>query len=332
MKIFDSFNGGSVEQQKKKKILILSIIITVAVVAVIAISLTIALIFSSKDSETTTDYPDGTIPLVASYKEPEPADIIPGTGTLILVNKENTFDFEANPDSTRVKIADSIPVKKNTTTPLYTLKNSEMTANSAALAQFNKMVEDFYKNNPNAEKLYINTAYRSKADQDSIGSKIKGGQSDFHTGLSFELKYENGSEMTEINSSKNFDWIYQNAHRYGFIVRYPAGHEGEGHAGDETVYKNLTHFFRYVGVAHATYIKENNICLEEYLDRIAAEFSLAADDTAPKAARILKIKGADNASYEVYYCPKDIAVLVPPRGNYEISADNKGGYIVTVKK
>ena len=51
-----------------------------------------------------------------------------------------------------------------------------------------------------------------------------------------------------------------NAHRFGFILRYPKGKE------DITGFKYEPWHYRYVGVEIATEIYNKNITLEEYLN------------------------------------------------------------------
>ena len=50
----------------------------------------------------------------------------------------------------------------------------------------------------------------------------------------------------------------ENAHKYGFIERFPEGKE------DITGFKYSFSHYRYVGVEAATYIHDNNITFEEY--------------------------------------------------------------------
>ena len=54
-------------------------------------------------------------------------------------------------------------------------------------------------------------------------------------------------------------WVAENAHRFGFIIRYPQGRTAE------TGYEYEPWHLRYVGVDAATYIYENNLILEDYL-------------------------------------------------------------------
>lgn len=57
-----------------------------------------------------------------------------------------------------------------------------------------------------------------------------------------------------------YDWLERNAHKYGFICRYPADKtEITGVIGEAWHY-------RYVGIEAATEIYTQGICLEEYLD------------------------------------------------------------------
>ena len=50
----------------------------------------------------------------------------------------------------------------------------------------------------------------------------------------------------------------KNAHKYGFILRFPKNKE------EETGYHFESWHYRYVGIDIAKYIKENDISLEEY--------------------------------------------------------------------
>ena len=53
-------------------------------------------------------------------------------------------------------------------------------------------------------------------------------------------------------------WLFQNAHQYGFILRYPKGKE------KVTGFNFEPWHFRYVGKKLATKIFTSNITLEEY--------------------------------------------------------------------
>ena len=52
--------------------------------------------------------------------------------------------------------------------------------------------------------------------------------------------------------------MQENAHKYGFILRFPKGKE------NLTGYQYESWHYRYVGKKIAKYIKENDLTLEEY--------------------------------------------------------------------
>lgn len=88
----------------------------------------------------------------------------------------------------------------------------------------------------------------------------KPGHSEHQTGLAFDL----GGNMKywleeEFGETPEGQWLKDNAHRFGFILRYPMGKE------DITGYGYEPWHFRYVGVDHAGVIYEENMTLEEYL-------------------------------------------------------------------
>ena len=72
--------------------------------------------------------------------------------------------------------------------------------------------------------------------------------------------------------------------------------------------------FRYVGIPHAKYITENNLCLEEYIELM---HSYTVENP-------LSYEG-----YSIYFCPEN-ALYVPQSGNYTVSGNNVDGFIVTV--
>lgn len=83
------------------------------------------------------------------------------------------------------------------------------------------------------------------------------GRSEHQIGLAMDLGDSTGNL---IENSEEVDWVKNNAHLYGFILRYPKGKE------DITGYKYESWHIRYVGVNVATNIYSENITLEEYYD------------------------------------------------------------------
>lgn len=83
------------------------------------------------------------------------------------------------------------------------------------------------------------------------------GHSEHQTGLAVDVMGSN-LDYDEFESSMEFPWMKENAHKYGFILRYPKGKE------EITGFKYEPWHYRYVGVEAATYLYTNHLTLEEY--------------------------------------------------------------------
>ncbi len=86
---------------------------------------------------------------------------------------------------------------------------------------------------------------------------FKAGFDENQTGLALEVM-EKGQEKDDFSSSACLKWLMENAHNYGFILRYPQGKEFlTGISFSDT-------HFRYVGTEAASIMKYYNWTLEEY--------------------------------------------------------------------
>ena len=169
-------------------------------------------------------------------------------GTLTLVNKYNHISN------------DYIP--KN----LITINN--ISIDKETYNSFLKMQEDMQKENLN---IRIISAYRSYDYQESLYARYlktdeqkivdtysaRPGYSEHHTGLAIDVDNEK-LEFNKFYLTKEFNWMQNNAYKYGFILRYPKGKE------DITGYTYEPWHYRYVGNKIAEYIKKHNSTYEEY--------------------------------------------------------------------
>lgn len=83
------------------------------------------------------------------------------------------------------------------------------------------------------------------------------GTSEHQLGFAVDINAENST-----TDEKAYMWLSENAHRYGFILRYPED------KSDITGIAYEPWHFRYVGKAHAKKIYEQGLCLEEYVELI----------------------------------------------------------------
>ena len=81
------------------------------------------------------------------------------------------------------------------------------------------------------------------------------GCSENGAGLSVDIV----SASAGFSSTDEYKWLVNNAHKYGFVLRYPE---------DKTDITGIIYqpwHWRYVGIEVANEMKSNNLCLEEYL-------------------------------------------------------------------
>ena len=86
------------------------------------------------------------------------------------------------------------------------------------------------------------------------------GHSEHQTGLAVDVEGSN-KDYDNFEKSIEFKWMQNNAHKYGFILRYP---KGKTHI---TGFKYEPWHYRYVGKMVAEIIYKENITLEEYYDK-----------------------------------------------------------------
>lgn len=109
--------------------------------------------------------------------------------------------------------------------------------------------------------LYEN--YKAKDGQKAADRySARPGFSEHQTGLAFDIgdvNVPNDFASNRFGETEAGKWLAENAHKYGFIMRYPNGKE------EVTGYMYESWHFRYVGVDIATKIYNDGSTLEEYL-------------------------------------------------------------------
>lgn len=108
------------------------------------------------------------------------------------------------------------------------------------------------------------TIYQRKVD--SIGVKAadrisaRPGTSEHQLGLAMDVAKKGSSQLnTGFAKTPQGQWVYENAHRFGFIIRYLEGYE------DVTGYSYEPWHIRYVGVEYATAIHQSGLPMELYM-------------------------------------------------------------------
>lgn len=181
-----------------------------------------------------------------------------------------------NSDWNLLVINSQNPIPKNYEVNLKSCRDSQVDAKISCY--LNDMIEEAFSQNI---KLWISSGYRSESkqnelftnkvkeyikqgytekDSESLSQTIvaKPGTSEHNLGLAVDL---NGVQ-NDFNITKEFSWLNENAHNYGFILRYDNSKQNV----TGKIYEPW--HFRFVGIDHAKKMKEKNLCLEEYVSEL----------------------------------------------------------------
>ena len=128
------------------------------------------------------------------------------------------------------------------------------------------------------ETLYLVSGYRSYKYQYEIFNRslknrgkehtekymAKPGHSEHQTGLTADISTQSMGFTLEENfeNTKEGEWLAKNAHKYGFILRYPKDRV------ETTGYAYEPWHFRYVGKEVSGYMYKNKMVLEDLYDVI----------------------------------------------------------------
>ena len=139
--------------------------------------------------------------------------------------------------------------------------------NYEAGVQIRKLIQDMQNQGYNISSTYsgfrnhdvqagLYNGYVAREGQAAADTySARPGYSEHETGLSFDLIDGYGNL---VESQPEAEWIRTNAHKYGFIVRYPFGKE------DITGFMPEPWHLRYIG-PRAAEIYNSGLCLEEFL-------------------------------------------------------------------
>lgn len=219
-------------------------------------------------------------------------------GVLRLVNREEKITKNYDPDDL---VKPDVPVnKKNQQEQIYLRP-----AAAKALEEMFAAAKE--------EKGYVLLAvsgYRTYGEQQlifnnkvaQVGSKEKAwrkvapaGASEHQLGLAMDVLSENfrllNSGFLDTEEGK---WLYENCHRFGFIVRY------KKEWSNITGYSAEPWHFRYLGVSHATAVSKLDIPYETYASKakLLPEYILTHGNASLLYALIENVLYGDGALFE----------------------------------
>lgn len=217
--------------------------------------------------------------------------------TLALINSEHEYRYDTNQGGLESLYGKGGP---------YNLSTSDLSLTRDTRLALNAWVGDFHNAvNINENVLILQAFY---ADPD--------GHNEHQSGLCVNMKMWDGVATSQIKDKDEYKWLLDNAYKYGFIQRYPDG------KSDITGVANEPDHFRYIGVAHSTAMKQNNInCFETYIDHLK-KFTFWGEH--------LYVTCENGDKYEIYFSASN-TITVPTDREYTISGNNVDGFIVTIK-
>ena len=348
-----SKKGKKFKPNKEGMIALIELVLIILAVVLIVVMVIHAINNSSKRSETSDIVSNTTETTLAETTEtttPAPSwqtgytkvDVDTSKqfeGYQVLVNEDHKFTFPAS------------MVKGSSLVELYDHRDTYFVLPSASGYYFSKTTvsslqelcsalkeefSDYYTTDKN--KLMIRYSYRSYEQQEKIASSSTGassaGCSDYHTGLSvYFVVYTSDEKISDLPKLQT-EWLYENAYKYGFVVRFTTEKK------DITGLSAEPSHVRFVDTVAATIMTNDNLCLEEYVSMIKTHTENPYEATV------------DGRNYYVYYVPADTTstktyISVPENGKlvdsfasqsgitsgmYTVSGDNAGGFIITIAK
>ncbi len=193
-------------------------------------------------------------------------------GSKFLVNKDTPLEK----DNIKVNLTDIDPRK-------IILEHKGLKLGSSAATALYSMLSEARRDG--IKGFVLNSAYRSEASQKEIfdynlnvfkkSSKTykealektnllvaSPGFSEHQTGLAVDIFSVNGRHRSDFEGTKEQIWLNSNSYKYGFILRYGSNKTAVTGATFEPWH------FRYTGILLSTYLFSNNLCLEEFYQKI----------------------------------------------------------------
>lgn len=174
----------------------------------------------------------------------------------ILVNKENRIpdNFKADLKEAFSRYKPGILVEKET------LFHFRLMQEEALKSEYVIDIESGFRTHK-YQQMLVDNLIKEKGLEYANKYIAKPYHSEHETGLAIDIcVYENGEYLTEhdLKHEDAVKWVHENAHRFGFILRYPLGKE------NITGYNYEPWHIRYVGKDLADYLYKNYLTLEEY--------------------------------------------------------------------
>lgn len=224
---------------------------------------------------TVDDYPIDITPYLSSINPTGMPDM------LVLANKQhalgedyapsdlvvlNTIGIRSKDESQQLRSPAAYALKAMLTAMATeaptAIKDLIVTSSYRSYAYQNWLFYDVYVSKHMAEGMT-----REQAEAAASAYSSRPGESEHQTGLCFDFIMDGGQLDTDFENTEAFTWLSENAHLYGFILRYPVPPSGSYEEPHPiTGYSYEPWHYRFVGRDAAVTVYESQITFEEYLE------------------------------------------------------------------
>ncbi len=194
--------------------------------------------------------------------------------TKLLVNADNTLPTDFSPKQLNEISASKIKLEYSKLKLIPSTLNALYSMAEAAKKESVKgfIVNSAYRSIDNQKLIFesnLNSFKKTSKDSAEAFSRTRQlvalpGSSEHHTGLAVDIFSVNGRHRSDFEGTREQVWLNKNLADFGFIIRYPKGKTVE----TGSVYEPW--HIRFVGLPLSTFLKERQLCLEEFYSFIFA--------------------------------------------------------------
>ncbi len=197
-------------------------------------------------------------------RNPDGPDVVTNPScTLVLVNKDRNLPEDFVPanlvqPSVPFPFEGDLPRKRMRQDAAQALESLVATAAEEGITLYGSSGYRSYQ----TQAQIFEANVRRRGEEEANRFSARPGQSEHQTGLAMDVTSpEVGFTLTQqFGATPAGRWLAENAHHFGFIIRYPEGAE------DITGYAYEPWHLRYLGEEHARAIYEADITFEEYME------------------------------------------------------------------
>ena len=201
-----------------------------------------------------TDVLAGEWPVLTNLAQPVEADFVPADLVLLTEYCDAGLVKIKYPSTRGVRTAVEALVRLLEAARTDGITRWQVSAGYRSYEEQEKMLNNristYLKKNPEWN--------RGRARRAALKTVAEPGASEHHLGLSFDVNVPGASSFV---GTKQCTWLHEHCWEYGFIVRYQKGKESI------TGFSPEAWHIRYVGTEHSLIMQNEDLCLEEYLEK-----------------------------------------------------------------